>query len=103
MEIMGYLLTGVLIFYSCGSLRLISIMKKRERERPNVNINNILDKYQVTLNPLIIQEDCCICLNHYDVNSVIVRIPCNHIYHRECIHKWMLRRRTCPFCRVVIM
>ena len=103
MEIIGYLLTSVIIFYSCGSLKLISIMKKREKERPIVNINNILDKYQVTLNPLIIKEDCCICLNNYDDNSVVVRIPCNHIYHRECIHLWMLRRPTCPFCRSVIM
>ncbi|XP_038705628.1 RING-H2 finger protein ATL18 [Tripterygium wilfordii] len=51
---------------------------------------------------------CSICLVGLDQDQeddddleLVIKLPeCNHIFHRECIHKWVDRDRfTCPLCR----
>ncbi|KAK4452596.1 hypothetical protein QBC34DRAFT_435447 [Podospora aff. communis PSN243] len=43
--------------------------------------------------------DCSICLEDFDANSPVRCLPCHHIFHSECITKWLLRRHaTCPLC-----
>ena len=42
-----------------------------------------------------IMEDCSICLQ----NNTNWKLPCNHTFHYDCINKWFLCNRTCPYCR----
>ena len=45
---------------------------------------------------------CSICLEEYRVGDNIAwsRHPeCNHVYHRECIGKWLESKSSCPICR----
>ncbi|AES69216.1 putative aminoacyltransferase, E1 ubiquitin-activating enzyme [Medicago truncatula] len=42
---------------------------------------------------------CSICLVELSVGSKAIRLPCSHIYHDECIMKWLDRSNTCPMCR----
>lgn len=42
-------------------------------------------------------QDCPICL---EKTTDIVRITCNHAFHKACIGEWIHRgNRTCPVCR----
>ena len=34
-----------------------------------------------------------------DENSII-KLDCNHYFHHKCLETWILRKRTCPICRV---
>ena len=43
------------------------------------------------------EEECSICYEEIVKNSVILK--CNHLYHKECIDKWLLEHTTCPQCR----
>lgn len=43
--------------------------------------------------------ECCICLKEYDAETAIVRTPCNHIMHKDCLGKWLQASRHCPLCR----
>ncbi|XP_022137468.1 E3 ubiquitin-protein ligase CIP8-like [Momordica charantia] len=41
--------------------------------------------------------DCAICLDEIECGAV--GMPCSHIYHRNCIVKWLQQNNLCPLCR----
>jgi hypothetical protein len=43
--------------------------------------------------------ECCCCTEPFDVQQPIVRTPCGHYYHKECVGDWLKLARTCPLCR----
>lgn len=48
--------------------------------------------------------DCTLCLDTYRAREWLRRLPCGHVYHKECIDQWLLvhqrgRQRTCPICK----
>jgi hypothetical protein len=61
--------------------------------KPNVDLIKIDSK----------TEDCSICYNLLNDPTKIVITNCNHIFHLECIQKWIATRVTirpsCPNCR----
>lgn len=42
---------------------------------------------------------CAICVEEIVVDSEEIRTPCSHIYHGDCIVKWLEQSRFCPQCR----
>lgn len=45
---------------------------------------------------------CCICLTELSNGSSVVQMPqhcCSHVFHKDCIRKWISVRSTCPLCR----
>lgn len=44
-------------------------------------------------------ERCSICLESFEEDDDVSRMPCDHIYHENCIVKWLKTNHTCPLCR----
>lgn len=47
-------------------------------------------------------EVCIICMEDYQVGEEIgwsKNRQCHHVFHKECILKWLKTRRQCPICR----
>jgi len=45
-------------------------------------------------------KECNICMEEYKTNNIIIRLGCNHIFHRDCIKHWLCNERvTWPVCR----
>jgi hypothetical protein len=58
----------------------------------------------VTLNefPAQYPAECCICMEHFTPNELIVATECNHVFHKQCCASWLRQARTCPVCRMDI-
>nr|DAD32384.1 TPA_asm: hypothetical protein HUJ06_011235 [Nelumbo nucifera] len=44
-------------------------------------------------------EDCRICLEEFEAGSWISRMPCSHVFHRDCLTQWLSQSHYCPLCR----
>lgn len=44
-------------------------------------------------------KTCSICIEGFELDSIISKLPCQHIYHRGCIKTWMGKSKDCPLCR----
>ncbi|WP_252177408.1 RING finger domain-containing protein [Endozoicomonas sp. 4G] len=53
----------------------------------------------------IIAAECTICQEQFVHTSNIVKTPCGHLYHVDCLNRWFKKReldretRNCPTCR----
>ncbi|KAL9671157.1 hypothetical protein QQ045_008723 [Rhodiola kirilowii] len=45
------------------------------------------------------QDSCSICIDDEDKHE-FARMPCTHLFHRECIATWLRLSATCPLCRL---
>ncbi|KAI4372442.1 hypothetical protein MLD38_010673 [Melastoma candidum] len=43
--------------------------------------------------------DCAICFEELSPDLEHVRMPCKHVYHRDCIVTWLKSSHVCPLCR----
>ena len=48
--------------------------------------------------------ECIICLSDMEPGEKLVRLPCSeaakaHIFHEECLGRWLLTSAACPTCR----
>ncbi|KAI9175798.1 hypothetical protein H9P43_006162 [Blastocladiella emersonii ATCC 22665] len=65
-----------------------------------------LGVYQPTkldhLPPLDVPADramCVICLDDYAPDVELARLPCAHVFHRECVTQWLGVATACPMCK----
>jgi E3 ubiquitin-protein ligase RNF13 len=45
-------------------------------------------------------DSCCICLEDYVADDILIILPCTHKYHQPCLEPWLeSRNRHCPMCK----
>ncbi|KAF7833364.1 putative E3 ubiquitin-protein ligase ATL45 [Senna tora] len=56
--------------------------------------------HDVKHNPCV-DSSCCICLQEYvdDKGVEVSAMPCRHVYHKDCIVRWLKTSNSCPLCR----
>jgi len=42
---------------------------------------------------------CAVCQEVYKSGDQAMKLPCNHLYHKDCILPWLESHNTCPTCR----
>lgn len=66
---------------------------------------NRFDYYQVSiamkehLPETPFNNPCAICLDEQRCDQVAIRLSCLHVYHGDCILRWVARNHQCPLCR----
>lgn len=47
------------------------------------------------------EEDrtCIICMTTVDDGDKIGALPCDHLFHSDCLKQWIRRRNVCPLCQ----
>lgn len=48
------------------------------------------------------KETCNICLCDYEIGDCCKKLPCNHVYHTQCIDRWLRNVSSCPVCKAPI-
>ena len=43
-------------------------------------------------------KECVICLEEMVEDQELILIRCSHIYHKECLEKWIYKNSICPLC-----
>jgi hypothetical protein len=45
-----------------------------------------------------VTDDCPICFTNLGTNDMI-KTNCDHVFHKECLNKWLEVNDSCPVCR----
>ncbi|KAK2963158.1 hypothetical protein BLNAU_1691 [Blattamonas nauphoetae] len=48
------------------------------------------------------QTRCCVCMSDYEEGDVLLPLPCEHTFHKDCVGEWLRRQNTCPACKKVV-
>ncbi len=51
-------------------------------------------------------QECSICMEAFKVGDVVSFSPaegCYHVFHHNCLRRWLLRKTDCPCCRVTML
>ncbi|GJX99731.1 probable E3 ubiquitin-protein ligase RHC2A [Tanacetum coccineum] len=65
--------------------------KDAVEKMPNVVIE---EKHVLTDDP-----HCAVCKEAFVLGTKVKKMPCQHLYHSECILPWLALRNSCPVCR----
>ena len=60
-----------------------------------------LPMVKITADDLLEQtnKECIVCLEEQTLGNFACKLPCGHIYHRNCIKEWLEKNCSCPVCR----
>ncbi len=55
---------------------------------------------RIQFNSECLNQDCTICMESFENEETLLKTPCEHCFHEECIKNWFLKESIkCPFCR----
>jgi E3 ubiquitin-protein ligase RNF115/126 len=45
------------------------------------------------------EKDCSVCRENYKIDEKTIKMPCNHVFHEDCLMPWLKQHNSCPVCR----
>ncbi|CAL5059816.1 unnamed protein product [Urochloa decumbens] len=54
---------------------------------------------EVVLSEVETSHGCAVCKDGIAAGLSVLRLPCKHYFHADCIRPWLAIRNTCPVCR----
>jgi len=90
------LIIGLLniLSFNRNSSRIVSI-----NNIPTKIYSDICDEIDEEKGLMLRQVNCSVCLDQYDSEDEVKILACDHIFHKECIDNWLIRKFSCPVCR----
>ncbi|CAK9163404.1 unnamed protein product [Ilex paraguariensis] len=59
----------------------------------------VLKKVTLKLDDSCSKRECAICLETFCAGLEVTRMPCSHMFHGNCIARWLEKSSLCPLCR----
>ncbi|KAJ8029740.1 hypothetical protein HOLleu_29212 [Holothuria leucospilota] len=47
-------------------------------------------------------NECPVCKDDFSIGDEVKKLPCEHIFHPDCVVTWLKMHNTCPVCRRAI-
>mmetsp|Transcript_37797 Transcript_37797/g.59830 ORF Transcript_37797/g.59830 Transcript_37797/m.59830 type:complete len:207 (+) Transcript_37797:53-673(+) len=48
-------------------------------------------------------SECEFCLEEYAAGDELMRLPCMHCFHSQCVAPWLRKACTCPVCQINVI
>ena len=97
--IMVSLIVAILVISSIVSWCYFCIFRRNLRE--DVEMTNL--DFSSYITPIDINEGkCIICFDGLEEKEICKIVTCDHVFHKECINKWLNVKQNCPCCRTSI-
>ncbi|KAJ6332224.1 hypothetical protein OIU76_010585 [Salix suchowensis] len=64
--------------------------------RPSIDA---MPTVKITQRHLRSDSHCPVCKDKFELGSEARQMPCNHLYHSDCIVPWLVQHNSCPVCR----
>jgi E3 ubiquitin-protein ligase RNF115/126 len=61
-------------------------------ELPRIKISELTDIKEE-------EKDCSVCKDTFNTEEIVVKMPCKHLFHEDCIVPWLKMHNSCPTCR----
>ncbi|XP_057441466.1 probable E3 ubiquitin-protein ligase RHC1A [Lotus japonicus] len=90
-------------FMGPGLEELIEQLTLNDRRGPPPAARSSIDAMpiiRITQAHLRSDSHCPVCKEKFELGSEAREMPCNHIYHSDCIVPWLVQHNSCPVCRV---
>jgi len=58
-----------------------------------------LPKVKITQQQVDKKLQCSVCMEDYQKDETVHKLPCDHLFHENCIVPWLELHDTCPVCR----
>lgn len=89
-------------FIGPGLEELFEQLSANDRRGPPPASRSSIDAMptvKITRRHLHSDSHCPVCKDQFELGSEARQMPCNHLYHSDCIIPWLVQHNSCPVCR----
>lgn len=89
-------------FVGPGLQELLEQLSMNDRRGPPPAPRSAIDSMptiKITQSHLRTDSHCPVCKDQFELGTDARIMPCNHIYHSDCIIPWLVQHNSCPVCR----
>lgn len=89
-------------FIGPGLEELFEQLSANDRRGPPPASRSSIDAMptiKITQKHLRSDSHCPVCKDKFEMGSEARQMPCNHMYHTDCIVPWLVQHNSCPVCR----
>ncbi|KAG2670934.1 hypothetical protein I3760_14G109700 [Carya illinoinensis] len=90
-------------FIGQGFEELIEQLSMNDRRGPPPAPRSLIDSMpsiKITQAHMRTDSHCPVCKERFELGTEARQMPCNHIYHSDCIVPWLAQHNSCPVCRL---
>ncbi|XP_055802055.1 RING-H2 finger protein ATL66-like [Solanum dulcamara] len=89
----------LLIYHECDGRILLALEESSTYGMVPASKSSIQLLEPMEADEINSNDECMVCLDELGEETQVLRLPCSHMFHAECIIKWLEKSHYCPLCR----